>query len=301
MTVIIVASFGLLSWQSLGIFESSLTPELDKKAQVIGKNVVADIERAVGLGIPFSELNGVDAYLTQVKNTYPEIKYAAVTDAAGRSLFKSNELDAKTTAFFRSVEALNTTAVSEDGKSIEIDAAHDLALPLPHSSKAIGMLHIGIDKKFVQRQLNDIFFDLAIILIVGLLVAVEIALALVTFYVTAPLERLGRVLALYSGGNFSQVLIHKSKDAVGSVAGFLEDCARRQSQLCPLSGRGFAQGEAREKHPLRDQYERSEFRGRRSDRCPDRERGPHRHQFLQGDYAEREARQVHRKITPVPV
>ena len=268
---------------------------------MIGKNAVADIERAVGLGIPFSELNGVDAYLTQVKNTYPEIKYAAVTDAEGRSLFKSNELDAKTTAFSRSAEALNTMAVSEDGKSIEIDAAHDLALPLRHGGKAIGMLHIGIDKRFVQRQLNDIFFDLAIILIVGLLVAVEITLALVTFYVTASLERLDRVLALYSGGNFSQVLIHKSKDAVGSVAGFLEDCARCKSQLCPFAGRGFTQGGARKKHPLRDQYERSEFRGRRSDRCPDRERGPHRHQFLQGDYAEREARQVHRKITPVPV
>jgi hypothetical protein len=172
-----------------------------------------------------------------------------------------------------------------------------LALPLRHGGKAIGMLHIGIDKKFVQRQLNDIFFDLAIILIVGLLVAVEITLALVT----ASLERLDRVLALYSGGNFSQVLIHKSKDAVGSVAGFLEDCARCKSQLCPFAGRGFTQGGARKKHPLRDQYERSEFRGRRSDRCPDRERGPHRHQFLQGDYAEREARQVHRKITPVPV
>jgi len=30
MTVIIVASSDFLSWQSLGIFESSLTPELDK-------------------------------------------------------------------------------------------------------------------------------------------------------------------------------------------------------------------------------------------------------------------------------
>ena len=69
-----------------------------------------------------------------------------------------------------------------------------------------------------------------IILIVGLLVAIEITLALVTFYVTAPLERLDRVLALYTRGNFSQILVHKSHDAVGSVAGFLEECARKLNE-----------------------------------------------------------------------
>jgi len=115
------------------------------------------------------------------------------------------------------------------GKSIEIEVAHNLALTLRNAGKPIGLLHIGIDKQFVQRQLNDIFFDLVIILIVGLLVAIEITLALVTFYVTAPLERLDRVLALYSCSNFSQVFVHKSRDAVGSVAGFLEECARRLS------------------------------------------------------------------------
>ena len=257
MTVIIVVSSGLLSWQSLGIFEASLTPELDKKAQVIGKNTVADIERAVELGIPFAELNGVDVYLEQIKNAYPEIKYAAVTDATGALLFKSNVLDGKTSSFFMSREALSAMTAAEDGKSTEIDAAHDLALPLRHGGKAIGTLHIGIDKNFVQRQLNDIFFDLAIILIVGLLVAVEITLALVTFYVTAPLERLDRVLALYSGGNFSQLLIHKSQDAVGSVAGFLEECARRLNdryERVAESMRGAGSAQTARLEAVREQY-----------------------------------------------
>ena len=227
ITIILVASSVFLSWQSLGLFESSLTPELNKKAEVIGLNAVGDVERAVELGIPFTELNGVGSYLNEIKKTYPEIKYVTVTDASGNLLYQSNDLDGATVAFFKSPQALDTMAKFADGKSMEIDAAHNLALPLRNGDKAIGVLHIGIDKQFVQRQLNDIFFDLVIILIVGLLVAIEITLALVTFYVTAPLERLDRVLALYSGGDFSQVLVHRSRDAVGSVAGFLEECARR--------------------------------------------------------------------------
>lgn len=219
-----------MSWQTLGLFESSLTPELNKKAEVIGLNAVSDVERAVGLGIPFTELNGVGSYLGEIKKTYPEIEYVAVTDASGILLYQSNELDGDTSTFFKSPQALDRMAQKGVGKSIEIAAAHNLAVPLQDSGKAIGILHIGIDKQFVQRQLNDIFFDLVIILIVGLLVAIEITLALVTFYVTAPLERLDRVLALYTGGNFSQILIHKSRDAVGSVAGFLEECARRLNE-----------------------------------------------------------------------
>lgn len=226
ITVVLVVSSVFLSWKTLQLFENSLTPELNKKAEVIGLSVVGDVERAVGLGIPFTELNGVGPYLSEIGKTYPEIEYVAVTDVSGNLLYTSSELAAQTRAFFKTPDALDTMAGAASGRSMEIDAAHNLALPLKNADKAIGVLHVGIDKQFVQRQLNDIFFDLVIILIVGLLVAIEITLALVTFYVTAPLERLDRVLALYTRGNFSQVLVHKGHDAVGSVAGFLEECAR---------------------------------------------------------------------------
>jgi len=230
ITIVLVASSLFLSWQSLTLFESSLTPELNKKAEVIGLSAVGDVERAVGLGIPFAELNGVGPYLSEIGKTYPEIEYVAVTDVAGKLLYSSSELSAQTMAFFKTSAALDIMSGPASGRSLEIAAAHNLALPLKNDGKAIGLLHVGIDKQFVQRQLNDIFFDLVIILIVGLLVAIEITLALVTFYVTAPLERLDRVLALYTRGNFSQILVHKSHDAVGSVAGFLEECARKLNE-----------------------------------------------------------------------
>lgn len=153
-----------------------------------------------------------------------------MTDVAGKLLYSSSELGAQTTGFFKTSAALDIMSGPASGRSLEIAAAHNLALPLKNDGKAIGLLHVGIDKQFVQRQLNDIFFDLVIILIVGLLVAIDITLALVTFYVTAPLERLDRVLALYTRGNFSQILVHKSHDAVGSVAGFIEECARKLNE-----------------------------------------------------------------------
>jgi hypothetical protein len=129
ITVILVAASVFLSWQTLGLFESSLTPELNKKAQVIGLNAVSDVERAVGLGIPFTELNGVGSYLGEIKNTYPEIEYVAVTDASGNLLYSSNDLDGDTSAFFKSPRALDRMVQSGVGESIEIAAAHNLALP----------------------------------------------------------------------------------------------------------------------------------------------------------------------------
>jgi TRAP-type C4-dicarboxylate transport system permease small subunit len=45
ITIVLVASSLFLSWQSLTLFESSLTPELNKKAEVIGLSTVGDVER----------------------------------------------------------------------------------------------------------------------------------------------------------------------------------------------------------------------------------------------------------------
>ena len=158
ITIVLVASSLFLSWQSLTLFESSLTPELNKKAYVIGLSAVGDVERAVGLGIPFAELNGVRPYLSEIGKTYPEIEYVAVTDVAGKLLYSSSELSAQTMAFFKTSAALDIMSGPASGRSLEIAAAHNLALPLKNDGKAIGLLHVGIDKQFVQRQLNDIFF-----------------------------------------------------------------------------------------------------------------------------------------------
>ena len=51
--------FGLLI---VGGFTTSLQPELERRADLIGETIRADTERAVGIGIPLSELVGVDDY-----------------------------------------------------------------------------------------------------------------------------------------------------------------------------------------------------------------------------------------------
>lgn len=230
ISIILVMATVLLSYHALTRFEHSLTPELSKKAAEIGQTVNRDITRAVGYGIPFKNMVNVEGYLKSVLARYSELTYLAVTDKTGEILFKTGNVGNAETNHFKSAFALAVVKSKSTNAQRNLETTHDLSIRLSAGETALGVLHIGVDKNFIQRQLDDIFYDLLIILIVALLVAIEITLALITFYVTGPLDRLNRLMALYEKGDFSQFIVYTGKDAIGSVADYLTSSTQRLNE-----------------------------------------------------------------------
>ena len=236
MTVVLCLSSLVLAYVTLNEFNRLLQPELSRKAHKIGQIVNGDLRRALNYGIPFSDLYGANEYLEAIIPDYDELVYLAISDQKGRLLYQGG---AVTETVRNLVGRLSSDqSFSDPSKTAAINAA--APLPATESAKSInypipiiaddivlGLVHIGIDKHFVQRQLKDILYDIVVILIVALLVAFQVMLALILFYVTGPIERLHILLELQAKGDFSKFLISRAGDSISRVARYLSEGAQR--------------------------------------------------------------------------
>ncbi len=216
--LVLVPPVALLAYEALGEFSQGLVPEMDKKAETVGHDLAASVERAVGYGIPLNHLQGMDQFFGPVRAANPEIRYLAVTDRDGHILF----LD----GIGREVlEAHFAVADFDEGggrsHKSSIGDFFDLALPLAGKAGSAGHIHVGIDKNYVRGLVNDIIIDLGVVTLVSLLVAVEILLFVVTFNVTGPMRVVAAVIDRVRRGDFSRVCGVTSDDEVGRfVHGF---------------------------------------------------------------------------------
>ena len=236
MTAVLCLSSLVLAYVTLNEFNRLLRPELSKKAHKIGQIVNADLRRALNYGIPFSDLYGANEYLESIIPDYEELVYLAVSDQKGRLLYQGGAI---TETVRNLVGRLSSNqSVSGTSETGAINAANPLpATELPNSlnypipiivdDNVLGFVHIGIDRHFAQRQLKDIFYDIVVILIVALLVAFQVMLALILFYVTGPIERLHMLLDLQAKGDFSKCLITRAGDSISKIARYLSQGAQR--------------------------------------------------------------------------
>lgn len=75
----IVASF-LSATYTLVEFNFSIKPELFKKANSIAQIVHDDVELALDVGIPYQQIRGMDQYLSDILDKYPELTFVALTE-----------------------------------------------------------------------------------------------------------------------------------------------------------------------------------------------------------------------------
>ncbi len=236
MTVVLCLSSLVLAYVTLNEFNRLLQPELSRKAHKIGQIVNGDLRRALNYGIPFSDLYGANEYLESIIPDYEELVYLAISDQKGRLLYQGgaiNETVRNLVGRLNSNQSFSdtpkTAAINTTNPLPATELAKSINYPIPIivDDSVLGFVHIGIDKHFVQRQLKDIFYDIVVILIVALLVAFQVMLALILFYVTGPIERLHILLDLQAKGDFSKFLTSRAGDSISRIARYLSQGAQR--------------------------------------------------------------------------
>src|SRR5690606_13005430 len=78
---------------------------------------------------------------------------------------------------------------------------------------------------YVEQQFTDVFLDVLVVILVILLLAFEVTLAAVTTSLSKPLDGLCYLLERQAIGNFSQILKHKARRALGQAAARFSDHA----------------------------------------------------------------------------
>ncbi|MBI3445469.1 MAG: MFS transporter [Magnetospirillum sp.] len=215
--IVLVPPVAWVTIDAMAEFSQGLIPEMDKKAETIGRDLEASIERAVNFGIPLDKLEGMGEFFSPVLAANPEIRYLAVTDRKGNVLFMQGIDKASIESFYTSADF---GEVDHAHKSI-LGPFIDMAQPLVTKAGRVGQVHVGTDQDYVRERLMEIAIDLAVVTLVALLIAVEILLFVVTFNITGPMRVVGTVIDKVRRGDFGFMAGVTSDDEVGRfVHGF---------------------------------------------------------------------------------
>ncbi len=122
-------------------FEQDLRQETAAKTQTIARQVKNLIERVVRGGEPFKSINGLEAYLDQIRQKNKEILFILVTDKTGRVLYESG---AAAKAF---------DADPRTGKISLREGYYNAAEPVNDLESAAGWVQIGVNERFAREKI----------------------------------------------------------------------------------------------------------------------------------------------------
>ena len=179
--LVIVLALTANAFLSHRVFESSLAPEMARKVAVVGASVRSLVLKAVEHGVSFGELYGIEQKFDELKKEIPEIASFAITDAQGQVLHQSLKAPKEAEQYFRRAEVLaplgqpvGGAAATMATQGVRVGDQYMVSLPIVSPKGALGMLHIGIDMRFVDAIVLDMLLDVLVVLVVALFFTLEL-------------------------------------------------------------------------------------------------------------------------------
>ncbi|MBL8329509.1 MAG: MFS transporter [Rubrivivax sp.] len=198
------------------VFEQALAPQLASKAYSVGASVRALVNRAVENGVSFSELYGVTERFTEVKEEVPEISYIGISDLKGKVLYRSAQESDEAAAHFRSKGIVDIATSGTKVSGLHRIGPHYLvSMPILGPNGPLGVLHLGIDVRFVDQVVVDMLFDVLVILVVSLFFALELLHYIAGARLEASLKDLSESFERGASGDFRTRRRAKGEQAFG--------------------------------------------------------------------------------------
>lgn len=230
-----VASF-LSAAYTLVEFNFSIKPELLKKANSIAQIIHDDVELAIDVGVPYQQIRGMESYLDDTLSKYPELTFVALTQNE-EVLYQAGVVEDLDPTFAISFEKTSSQYLSASFVerlvvvlkelpqllpslfSSESSRSDLFQLPIESAEDVGARVYVGLSSTYVQSQLTDIFFDIAIVLVAVLLVCFEVVMVVVMVYISGPLEESESILKRQVKGDFS---VNEKITHNGVIGGFAD-------------------------------------------------------------------------------
>ena len=238
--LVVVAALLASAYYSHKAFEHALTPEMSKKVATVGLSVRSLVLKAIENRIDFRSLYGVDQKFDQVIEDIPEVNYLAITDTTGNILYQRLQKDtpvARGEAYFKTAPVLALMdKPNAIGPTVRVGNHFMVSLPIVSSQGALGLLHIGLDVRFIDSIVLDMLYDVLVVLVVSLFFTLELLNFMAGARLEASLKVLGETIERGAVGNFSTPPLRPVEHPFGAVLGLLEGLlARVNSAFASLS------------------------------------------------------------------
>lgn len=201
--VLLLLSQGVVSFLLAATFETSLLPDIRRKAEVAGDLAAGQIAYGLSLGIPLDSLVDMDAFLQGVLERNPDFTYLAV--------LRPDQ------------EVLYATA----GAAAPVTAANSLLLPITVQDELRAYLHLGVHEGALRSELAELRLDMGTVFLATLLVGIELLVAFVVVRVSGPIQLADRLIILSAKGDFLRRIGLRNKDEIGAFAGAYNNAVHR--------------------------------------------------------------------------
>ena len=209
--LLLTLAVAFVSHSALRSFEGELRPELEREASVVGGIGARTLQRAVELGVPFRSLSGLDEYLTSLLAAQQGLSYVLLADAEGQRIASAGAGAASFSGL-----PVGTSAPERGGALMrQLGGSYDAALPILEDGRIVGWMHVGISRERLDTVLNDMRWDVLIVLLVVLLATSEFLRFSLFRTVSAPVELVSRLQSRLASGDWTL----RAQDSIVSEAG----------------------------------------------------------------------------------
>jgi MFS family permease len=203
VTLVVMVALLANAYLSHRTFERSLAPQLGNKMASVGGSITSLVLKAVENGVPYNELYGVNERFKEVKSEMPEVVYLALTDTRGSVLHQSTATPEGAASHFVHPDTLKQLDGSANASRVQrVGKLFMVSLPVASAERKLGMLHMGVDLRFVDDMVLDMLLDVLVVLVVALFFTLELMHFIAGARLDAALRDLGETFERGSNGNF---------------------------------------------------------------------------------------------------
>ncbi len=224
--LLLLATLAGFSAFSRTVFEPQIIPELEKKAEKVGTYVLVQLNQAVEWGIPVEKLAGTEGLFDDILEDNTDIGFITITDVNGKRLHLRGTLPTQFEAGLAQIarETAQAKALTP-GRLGSVFLT--TSLPIESKDTVIGVLHVGARADYVSSQLQEVYYDLAIILLVAALFTFEILLYFVNASILRPIRDIHEMAARVAVGHFGRPIAPKARDELGRIAVRLDEAVAK--------------------------------------------------------------------------
>jgi len=253
VTLVVMLALAANALVSHRIFETALAPQMAAKVASVGAGIRALVLRAVDAGIPFDGLYGVTDRFVEIKDEVPEVAYIAITDTAGNVMHRSASDPEGALAHFRSPDVLALLKTPQAVAPLaRVGGEYLVSMPIVAGEQALGMLHLGVDVRFVDNIVLDMLYDVVVVLVVALFFTLELLHFLAGAKMEASLRGLGETFERGASGNFATPRSGHGEQAFGALVKLMDGTLARINAAYAALSRDVEDGRrvpAHERHP----------------------------------------------------
>lgn len=251
IVAVLVAALGVVSWQSIRGAESLLLPALDENADVVGRSLAGLVGEAIGYGIELDEIVGAEAVMSDILKDNEEFGFVALVAADGATIASSVR-----------------DAAADGGQSVAAlsNAMRTVSEPVMADGREVASVVIGIPNLVARTLLRSISLDMAILLLVSFLVALQLLSFAFTLPAASVLSGLSqRIEAIRSGDLRPHTPVSGSGTLADEVTGLDSEIERLRADHARLKEQAAARGNEEALTALAALDERYRLVGERTD------------------------------------